>query len=139
MILQIILEMIRTILTSEKGAFLQVFARSVKALDEIEEQTKGTEYFETLIRYIMNVRDDLHITELIDKMMEISSERSDMIMTIADQLKKEGMELGIEKGKAELILSMINNGMSIELVQKYTNLRLETIRKILKEFEDKNV
>lgn len=59
-------------------------------------------------------------------------------MTIAEQLFKEGMEKGIEqgiekgieKGKLEVAQKMLLNGMSIDLVQRVTELPLEAIRRL---------
>ncbi|PFY28775.1 ATPase [Bacillus toyonensis] len=45
--------------------------------------------------------------------------------------KKEGRQEGIEEGKIQLIRGMHKNGMPIEDIAKFTNLRIEEIQNIL--------
>ena len=49
-----------------------------------------------------------------------------MIMTIAEQIRKEareeGHKEGREDGKAELIIQMIHNGMEKDEIQRVTNI-----------------
>ncbi|HGA0508464.1 TPA: Rpn family recombination-promoting nuclease/putative transposase [Bacillus pacificus] len=45
--------------------------------------------------------------------------------------RNEGKKEGIEEGKIQLIRGMHKNGMTIEDIAKFTNLRLEEIRSIV--------
>ncbi len=45
--------------------------------------------------------------------------------------RNEGKKEGIEEGKIQLIRGMHKNGMTIEDIAKFTNLRLEEIRGIV--------
>ncbi|MGX5519272.1 Rpn family recombination-promoting nuclease/putative transposase, partial [Bacillus cereus] len=45
--------------------------------------------------------------------------------------EQKGIEKGIEQGKIQLIRGMHKNGMPIEDIAKFTNLRIEEIRNIL--------
>lgn len=45
---------------------------------------------------------------------------------------KTGMEKRIEEGKMQLIRGMHKNGMPVEDIARFTNLRIEEIQKILK-------
>ena len=70
----------------------------ILAFNQLENQNNGLEYFETFIRYIMNARNDLELQTVYELAKEISLERSEVVMTIAEKLITEGMEKGIEKG-----------------------------------------
>lgn len=53
-----------------------------------------------------------------------------LFMLVMKERKKDGQE-GIEEGKIQLIRGMHKNGMPIEDIAKFTNLRIEDIRNIL--------
>ncbi len=52
-----------------------------------------------------------------------------------DEWKAEGIEegkaLGVEEGKSDLILSMFQNGISMEQISKIANISIERVKKIL--------
>ncbi|QTL99746.1 hypothetical protein GM661_18190 [Iocasia frigidifontis] len=56
------------------------------------------EYFETVIRYIMNAKEELSLNKLRKIAKKVSLERSEDIMTIAEKLRKEGKLEGIIEG-----------------------------------------
>jgi len=43
-------------------------------------------------------------------------------LTIADQLRKEGLEKGLEKGRKAVAITMLKEGMNIEEISKITKL-----------------
>jgi len=47
----------------------------------------------------------------------------------------EGIERGIERGKLELIKNMINQGLKVEDISKFTGLSMEKIEEIIKSVE----
>lgn len=120
---------------------------TIIALDQLEKQEKGIEYFETFIRYIMNARKDLELKTVYEIVKEISFERSELIMTIAEKLIKEGIEKGIEKGmekgmekgiekgmekgKLEVARNLLDLGLKIDKIIKATGLTEEEIKKLL--------
>ncbi len=65
---------------------------------------------------------------------EISLEGSELIMTIAEQLIKEGMEKGIEKGMEKgmekVAKQMFSDGEDINKIIKYTGLSREDIERL---------
>jgi predicted transposase/invertase (TIGR01784 family) len=46
--------------------------------------------------------------------------------------KKDGEKIGIEKGQAEIVISMIKNGMDIEAIAKITGLSHSKLEEIMK-------
>lgn len=139
--LRILLEILRAILKEELGEFIETLKKAVITFEELDQQEKGIDYFETFIRYIMNARKDITITDVYDVVKNISIERSETVMTIAEQLIKEGMEKGLEKGmekglekgKIELAKEMLLDGEPLEKIKKYSKLTEEKIEEIRKE------
>ena len=43
---------------------------------------------------------------------------------------EQGIQQGIEQGKLEVARTMKSNGMSVEMVAKYTGLSLEDVRSL---------
>ncbi|EHQ90635.1 Rpn family recombination-promoting nuclease/putative transposase [Desulfosporosinus youngiae] len=133
--LQIFLKLLRDIFEEDYGVFLKTLQESLRALDELEKQDKESEYFETFIRYIMNARNDLEFQTVYDLAKEISLERSEVLMTIAEKLITEGMERGLEegmeKGKLEVAENLLRLGMEVDMIIKATGLAEDEIRKLM--------
>lgn len=142
--LRIFLEILKAIFKDDFEEFIKTLKRAVITLEKLEEQQKGIDYFETFIRYIMNARKDLDIKDVYDVVKEISLERSDEIMTIAEQLIKEGMEKGIakgieqgvEKGLEKTAEAAFKKGADIDFISDITGLSIDKL-KAIKEKVDK--
>lgn len=117
-ILQIMLGILKAIFTEDTEEIQDEIRKAIRALRELERQDKAIEHLETIIRYIISARQDLTIERFYEAVKEVSSEGSEIVMTIAEQLFKEGkkegllegMEKGMEKGKQEGILEGIEKG-----------------------------
>jgi|SRR5690554_5239432 len=105
---------------------------------ELSDQKTGMEYFETVIRYIINTREDLKMIELKDMVEQTLPERSGLIMTLADRLKEEGKKEGIKEGIKEGLIETVNvllnkklkaNELSIDL-KRINSLDIGTLKKI---------
>ncbi|MDD6311312.1 MAG: hypothetical protein PUB09_05195 [Firmicutes bacterium] len=76
----------------------------------------------------------LQIMDEAIKMHNTGEELAKM-MTLEDKMVIEyekGIEVGIEKGKSELIIEMHKNGMPIEQIATYTKLAIEEVSSIIK-------
>ena len=139
--LRIFLELLRSIFNKDSNEFIESLKKAMVTLEELEYQEKGIEYFETFIRYIMNARKDLSLAVVYDVVKEISGERSEVIMTIAEQLIKEGMEKGMEKGLEKGIIegqrktakNLLKLGLTIEQVSEAAELSVEEVAELKKE------
>ncbi len=120
---RVFLEIVKAIFSND---FKNRFKRALLVLEELREKDKGIEYFETIVRYIMNAKDDITEKELEEVAEEISSERSGEIMTIAERLKKEGME----KGKKEMVNNLLKLGVEVDKIIEASGLSKEEIDKI---------
>ena len=104
--------------------------------EELTDKETAMEYFEVVVRYIMNAREGIDEKELAKIVSEVSSKRGEAVMTIAEKLKKEGIKEGIKEGRKEekidIVRNMLKVGMKIEQIVKVTNMEEEKIR-LLKE------
>lgn len=96
----------------------------IKLFENLAVSKTDMDYFECVIRYIMNARDDLSLSKLKKVAREVSIERGEKIMTIAEHLRKEGK---IE-GKIEGIIE----GIEVALELKYGKQALELMNDIKK-------
>ena len=133
--LQIFLKILRDIFEQDYTEFLKTLKESILALDQLGKQENGLEYFEIFIRYIMNARNDLELQTVYDIAKEISLERSEVVMTIAEKLITEGMEKGmekgVEKGKLEVAGNLLGLGVEIDKIIKATGLTEDEIKKLM--------
>jgi hypothetical protein len=68
-------------------------------LVELSEKRSVSQYFETVFRYIINTIDQVSVDELTDIVKEaLSAKQGEMVMTLAEKLRKERFEKGIEQG-----------------------------------------
>ena len=93
-------------------------------------------YIITAFMYIISVRDDINIKDIYEAAKNISLERSEQIMTVAEQLINEGIEKGMEKGilegKKKTARNLFNLGFTVEQVVKATELPVEEVLKLEK-------
>jgi predicted transposase/invertase (TIGR01784 family) len=99
--LRILLSVFRDIFKNNSDELLKVVYNATLALDELEDQETGIEYFETFMRYVFNAGPQLTKDELEKMIHQIDvnyPKGSEMTMTLAEVLRKEGYEDGIEQG-----------------------------------------
>ncbi len=78
----------------------------------------------------MNARQDISITDVYEVVKNISLERSEEIMTIAEQLIKEGMEKGRLEEKKNVARKLLSVGLTIEQIVEATDLSIEEIMEL---------
>lgn len=54
---------------------------------------------------------------------------------LSQGIKEDGIAIGEAKGRAEIILDMYRNGLSMELIAKYTGKNIEDVKAIIEESE----
>ena len=122
--LRIFLQLLRYIFTDTdllKEKFEYIFG----LFEELSDKVTAMEYFETVIRYIMNAREGIDLKELARIASRVSSERGEAIMTIAEKLR---MEVRIETAK-----NLIKMGMEIDKIAKATEIDEEKLKLLKKE------
>ena len=102
--LRIIFSLFRDIFTKDGKTFKTTALRAIEHLNELEDRQTGIEYFETLMKYILNVGSRLtkeDIEDMIKKVETSYPEGSEVVMSLAEQLKQEGRAEGEARGRAE--------------------------------------
>jgi len=83
------------------GAISEILSEAAILLQQLEDKQAGLEYFEILVRYVFGTRSDFtkHDYDGLIRKIEITyPEGSEMIMTLAEKFREEGLMQGMEKG-----------------------------------------
>ena len=99
---RIIMTVFRDIIKKDAKGIIETIITAVEYLRELEDKETGIEYFEILIRYIFNAVQNIDkndVDKIIKKIETNYSEGSEMVMTIAEILREEGMTEGIILGE----------------------------------------
>ena len=110
-------------------------------LRELEDKQTGIEYFETLMRYLFSARADLtkaDFNELVKKIETVYPEGSELVMTIVEMFREEGIKVGAKQGKLEVVRNAIKEGMDLGLIAKLTGLPKREVEIIAKSKETNN-
>ena len=102
--LRIMLKLLRDVATKSTEEFLRSFYEASHALLEIEDKQKGIEFFEITLRYVFNAVRDLtkkDMEQIVQQIETTFPEGSEVAMTLADILREEDMQEGLEKGRQE--------------------------------------
>jgi len=84
--------------------FEKHFDKSLSLFAELSEKQTGMEYIETVLRYMYDVRDDIDPEETETKLIRVMDEdKKEVIMTVAENLRKEGEIRGEIKTYKELL------------------------------------
>jgi predicted transposase/invertase (TIGR01784 family) len=101
---------------------------------ELSDKTKVSEYLEVLLRYLLNSAGELPKEALREQVTSILEEGGDIMQTIAQQLREEGIKIGEEKGiekeKKETAKKMLEDGLPIDTISKYTGLTEKEVKKL---------
>lgn len=135
-IMRVYIEIIRSIY---RGDFEERVYEAVEVLEKLEDQKTSMEYFESVMRYILEVKEGIEVSEIKEMVSQISAEKGEKVMTIAEKLRQEGIKEGIKEGKKkrdiEIALNMLKIGIDIEKIAEATNLDKEKINLIKEEIK----
>lgn len=124
--LKILLTLFRDLQSKDKEKRNESIIRSLYYLNELASKETAMEYLETMMLYVFNVAKDLtkeDMEKIIHEANIISSEGSDIVMTLAEILRQEGIEIGIKKG----IEKGIEKGISIGEVKALANTAIQLL------------
>jgi len=120
----------------DEKELLATITRSVQALEELDRGQNATDYLETMVRYIINARDDMSYTDMHEAVKNVSPKGGELLMTIEEKLRNEGREIGKQEGKQEgmekVALQMLFENEPVEKIARYTGLtkdRIEELRR----------
>ncbi len=115
--LMIALSVSRDIFKKSGEEFLETIFKAARALAELDEKETGIQYFETCMRYILTSGPKLTKEQLniVIKQLEVTYKKgSEVTMTLAEVLREEGFEEGIEKGKKESLFELAIERLSMK-------------------------
>ncbi len=76
---------------------MATITRSMQALEELDRGQKATDYLVTMVRYIISARDDMSYIDMHDAVKNVSPKGGELLMTIAEKLRNEGIEMRVKK------------------------------------------
>jgi predicted transposase/invertase (TIGR01784 family) len=141
-ILQIFIKVVQSIYKGEEE-FLKTVEEVSIALEHLEQKDKAIEYFIVFLKYVVNAKQDISKGKVFKTIEKVSPERSDVILTIAEQLINEGIEKGIEKGlkkgigkgqlkeKKETAIRLKKSGADIDFISKATELSIDDLKEFV--------
>ena len=115
--------------------------RAAEALNALEEKISGLTYFETLLRYVFSTSEAFtknDINDIVKTLEQAYPEGSDVMKTIADVLREEGIEQGERKGIAETLLTLLNDKLGQLPANTQTQIRQldeQRLHSIVKSYE----
>jgi predicted transposase YdaD len=106
--------------------------------EQLDEKEREERYFETILTYILSIRDDVSLEDIKKVVQEVSYERGETVMTAAEKLRTEGMQVGMEKGRQEgrqeeklqIAKNLIKFGMDDNQIEQSTGLTIKEIKKL---------
>jgi len=81
-----------------------------------EEQVQ--DWFEGCMIYLLNVREDITIEDILKVQKEIMPGRGEIVMTIAEKLRNEGMEKGKLEGEREFAIKILSKRFGNQLTEE---------------------
>ena len=87
----------RDILTDDREQFLYSLAKAIEYILEIDDEETQHVYLKLLMRYIFQTGKNLTKKDT-EKIVKQIPERSEIVMTLAEIYRNEGLEEGLEKG-----------------------------------------
>ena len=107
-------------------------AEIFEGLDKMLEGEEGENFHRQILVYLFSTTDYLKEMELLDQLSKTPNKSRKMRMTIAEQLRQEGMEKGmekgIEKGMEKVAKTMKSKGYATEEIHALTGLSTDKIK-----------
>jgi predicted transposase/invertase (TIGR01784 family) len=105
---------------------------------ELSDKEKVSEYLEVLLRYLFNSPGEFDKDDIREQVTGILEEGGDLMQTIAQQLRSEGIKIGEEKGikigelgKArETAKRMLKKGFDLDTIVEITGLEPSEVEKL---------
>lgn len=132
---QVVMKMLSKARYASKKEALEVFKEAMQLLVTIRATEGVTNIVEACIRYMLEIRDDLPEEELQKIAGETVPEGSEFVMTVAERLRQEGKQNGIEEEKRNLAKNLLLMGDPIAKIAMVTGLTEKEIEEIKKDID----
>lgn len=132
-ITRIVVKMMRDVKHGSKDNIIEVLEEGFQLLEDVIEKDSVTHYIEACLRYVLSVRNDIDKNEMAKIAGNISVEGSELVMTVADQLVEEGIEIGVNQKTMEIVRKAIIKQMDMEDIIDLTGLTEKEVEDVRKE------
>jgi predicted transposase/invertase (TIGR01784 family) len=127
-ILQILL---KTLKYRSKPEIKEKLPEIIRLFKEIENKNTALYYLVTLVNYLVSTAGYLGNEDIEATVSKVFKEGGEIMQTIASKWKKEGKREGKREGKKETAMIMLEDGMPIEKISKYTGLTEKEIKALM--------
>jgi len=100
-----------------KEEFKERLGRIFEYIKQLPEE-QVHEWFEGCMIYLLNVREDITIEDILKVQKEIMPGRGEIVMTIAEKLRNEGMEKGKLEERREFAIRLLSKRFGDQLTQE---------------------
>ncbi len=121
----------RSAFEKDKERFYKAFKLIVELTNKMQDKEKADEVFEICLKYLMDTKDDIEIEEMEKVAKEESVERGELIMSIAEKLREEGIEKGKLEGRKEVAVKLLTKRFGKELTEELKEKILKTNEKTI--------
>ncbi len=83
-----------------------------------------------LYKYIVDKSEATKVNEALTLLSEQRPNKGEEIMTIAESLRQQGMEKGIQQGRQEVALNLLRDGMAVARVAEFAELEESEVLKL---------
>jgi len=120
-----------------KEGYRKDYCKFLAKNPEIGRLLNDSIYSKSAIFYILD-RDPHNVDEVLDKLVNLAPEKHTEIMTALQQIREEGLQMGIIRGKkegmkkrnVEIAKQMLADKMPLKEVSKYTGLSIKELQEI---------
>ena len=110
----------------------------------LESKSSGMDFIEKIVYYITNIADIRnpekdpvqHIRHLAGYLSDNSRED---IMTLADRIRRQGIEKGISRGVEITAMRMLKENVDINFIARITGLSIEVIKNLEAQTHNENI
>ncbi|HOQ40333.1 MAG TPA: Rpn family recombination-promoting nuclease/putative transposase [Fervidobacterium sp.] len=125
---KVVLEVMQLVMITDTKKFDEAMKKVLEDIAQLPED-KFERFVEACITYILSVRDDVDIGTIEKESREILSERSDVIMSVAERLRNEGRLEGKAEGRLEGKIEFVLKNLSKKFGEDLTDEMKEKIQK----------
>lgn len=116
---QVVMRLFKHIFDAQVGDKLPAI---ISLLLQLSEKQTVPQYLETVFRYIISTVDDVSVDELTKIVKEsLSEQQGDIVMTLAEKLRKEGYDKGVQHGTMQGIHQGLIEGIEAMILLKFTH------------------
>ncbi len=121
----------RSAFEKDKERFYKAFKLMVELTNKMQDKEKADEVFEICLKYLLDTKDDIEVEEMEKIAKEESVERGELIMSIAEKLREEGIEKGKLEGRKEVAVKLLTKRFGKELTEELKEKILKTDEKTI--------